>query len=253
MVRPTRSATYRLMNEHRPRALVTGANKGIGREVARQLAVRGYTVWLGSRDDGRGREAAGVLASAGDVRFVRLDVTDARSVDQAAETVRAASGELDLLVNNAGIYLQADGSPSVVEVETVTRTYDVNVLGPLRVTRAFLPLLRAARDARIVMVGSGLGSLALQSDPTSGLGQWPVFAYASSKTALSALTVAFANELRSEGIVVTVVNPGYVATDLNDHAGTTTTEDGARMVLRALDVPLSRTGRFVDGDGTLPW
>ncbi|WP_231511488.1 SDR family NAD(P)-dependent oxidoreductase [Chondromyces apiculatus] len=235
-------------------ALVTGGNKGIGLAVVRQLAAQGYTTWLGSRDEARGQAAASALAEAGDVRFVALDVTDDASVAAAAAQIGAQTSSLDLLVNNAGIYLAAgDGQPSAVQFDTLRATYDVNVFGPLRVTRAFLPLLRATSNARIVMVGSGLGSLALQSDPSNGFSRWPAFAYSSSKTALNALTVGLANELRGEGIAVTVVNPGFVATDLNGNTGTLTTDEGARMVMRAVQVPLSGSGSFVNDDGTFPW
>ncbi len=239
-------------------ALVTGGNKGIGLAVVRRLAADGYTTWLGSRDEARGRAAAKELEGVGDVRFVSLDVTDDASVAAAVTTIEAETPALAVLVNNAGIYLEGgDGPPSVVELDALRATYDVNVLGPLRVTRAFAPLLVRARSAggtpHVVMVGAGLGSLTLQLDPESGLSRWPTFAYSSSKTALNALAVAFANELREAGIVVTVVNPGFVATDLNGHSGTLTPDDGARIVLRATELPLAKTGSFFGADGTVPW
>ncbi|ATB46190.1 SDR family NAD(P)-dependent oxidoreductase [Corallococcus macrosporus] len=237
-------------------ALVTGGNKGIGFAVVRQLAAHGYTTWLGSRDEARGRAAVAALeeAGAGDVRFIALDVTDEASVAAAAARIASQTPSLDVLINNAGIYVkEGDGAPSTVRLDAMRATYDVNVFGPLRVTAAFLPLLRAARGAHVVMVGAGLGSLTLQLDPSQGLSRWPAFAYSSSKTALNALTVGFANELREEGIVVTVVNPGFVATDLNGHAGTLTTDEGAERVLRAVQLPLSATGSFVTDHGTCPW
>ncbi|AEI62012.1 dehydrogenase [Corallococcus macrosporus] len=237
-------------------ALVTGGNKGIGFAVVRQLAAHGYTTWLGSRDEARGRAAVAALeeAGAGDVRFIALDVTDEASGAAAAARIASLTPSLDVLINNAGIYVkEGDGAPSTVRLDAMRATYDVNVFGPLRVTAAFLPLLRAARGAHVVMVGAGLGSLTLQLDPSQGLSRWPAFAYSSSKTALNALTVGFANELREEGIVVTVVNPGFVATDLNGHAGTLTTDEGAERVLRAVQLPLSATGSFVTDHGTCPW
>lgn len=244
------------MQSTRRVAVVTGANKGIGFAVVRLLAARGYTTWLGSRDEGRGRAAAAELASAGDVRFVRLDVTDDASVAAAARTV-GEHGPVDVLVNNAGIYVKdGDGPPSAVRPEAVRATYEVNVLGPLRVTRAFLPLLTRApggEGARVVMVGAGLGSLTLQLDPESGLARWPTFAYSSSKTGLNALAVALANELRPDGIVVSVVNPGFVATDLNDHTGMLRPEDGARIVMEATELPLAQSGSFFGADGAVPW
>ncbi|MDC0721217.1 SDR family NAD(P)-dependent oxidoreductase [Nannocystis bainbridge] len=241
------------MTNDRKHAVVTGANKGIGLAVARQLAGLGYTTWLGSRAEARGRAAVAELAGHGDVRWLPLDVTDDANVAAAAALVGAATGRLDLLINNAAIGIKdGEGPPTLIRLEVLRATYEVNLFGPLRVTRAFLPLLRAAPAAQIVMVGSGLGSLALQSDPASGLSRWPVFGYNSSKTALNALTVALANELRPEGIAVRVVNPGFIATDLNDHSGTGTPDEGARMVLKATTTQ-APSGSFVDGDGTLPW
>lgn len=237
-------------------ALVTGANKGIGLAVVRGLAKEGFTAWLGARDRARGEAAAAALRDegAGDVRSLSLDVTDDASVKKAAEELSGASKSLDVLVNNAAALLQTDGPASSATVAAVRDTYDVNVLGPLRVTQAFLPLLREAAAARIVMVSSGLGSLTLLRDPASGLSQWPVFAYSSSKTALNAMTIYFANELSGTSIKVNTVSPGFVKTDLNNNTGTLTPDEGAVEVLRAalLDAE-GPTGAFFGRGATLPW
>lgn len=243
------------MNESTPVALVTGANKGLGLAVARGLLVRGYRVHLACRDRRRGERATELLRADGDARFVVLDVTDDTSVDAAAAATMEVETRLDVLVNNAGIYVEdGDGPPTTVDLEALRRTWEVNVIGPLRVTRAFAPLLRAAGGARVVMLGSGLGSLAWQLDPGRGLARWPTFAYASSKTGLNALTVALANELRDDGIRVNAVNPGFVATDLNGMSGTLSPDEGAAVVLHAASPdPDGPTGAFLDTTGTIPW
>ena len=157
------------MNDQKRTALVTGANKGIGFETARQLAQRGFTVWLGCRDEERGVTAARELAQDGDVCFVRLDVTDEQSVRAAAARVEQDTGALDVLVNNAAIALAGDGLASEVSLEAVRGDYEVNVLGVLSVTQAFLPLVKRAQAGRIVMVSSSMGSLGLLTMPNSPL------------------------------------------------------------------------------------
>ncbi|TPM36908.1 SDR family NAD(P)-dependent oxidoreductase [Mesorhizobium sp. B2-3-4] len=243
-------------------ALVTGANKGIGLETARRLAAMGFKVWLGARDSRRGTAAAEALAGEGfDVEWLELDVTSDESVAAAASAVAARTPSLDVLVNNAGIapgYVDALGRdgryerpPSLEDVADMKATYDVNVFGPVRVTQAFLPLLEAAPAARIVMVSSYLGSIAR----AAGEGPSPnVMGYGSSKTALNAITVAFARELSPRGIMVNAAAPGYTATDLNGHKGHRTVEQAAEIVVRlaALDAG-GPTGGYFDENGPLPW
>ncbi|SDU49003.1 SDR family NAD(P)-dependent oxidoreductase [Jiangella alkaliphila] len=237
-------------------ALVTGANKGIGKETARQLAAAGHTVVLGARDAGRGRAAAAeeLTGLAGDVHVVELDVTDDASVAAAAKTVDGRFGRLDVLVNNAGIAL-GWATPSETSVDDVRGTYAVNVFGLVAVTNALLPLLRRSAAGRIVNVSSDLGSLTRQQDPASPFyGQLPLVAYSSSKTAVNGVTVAYAQELAAAGIKVNAVNPGYCATDLNGHSGHLSAADGARVVVRAALVPADGpTGAFFTDGGTLPW
>ena len=243
------------MNDQKRTALVTGANKGIGFETARQLAQRGFTVWLGCRDEERGVTAARELAQDGDVRFVRLDVTDEQSVRAAAARVEQDTGALDVLVNNAAIALAGDGLASEVALEAVRGDYEVNVLGVLSVTQAFLPLVKRAQAGRIVMVSSSMGSLGLLTMPNSPLLDYPsAFAYSSSKSALSSITAHFAVELRDTPIKVNAVCPGYNATDLNQHRGTQHPSEGAKVVVGAATLDASGpTGTFFAAEGPRPW
>jgi NAD(P)-dependent dehydrogenase (short-subunit alcohol dehydrogenase family) len=212
-------------------ALITGANKGIGFETARQLGDRGMTVLVGARDGERGREAAQVLIKDGiDARFVRLDVTDAGSVQAAAEWVDAEFGRLDVLINNAGTATVSRRGfpPSQTSLEDMRAVYEINVFGVITVTNAMLPLLRRAEAARIVNVSSEVGSITSQSDPASPLSQMPPSVqYPSSKAALDMVTVMYAKELKDTPIKVNAANPGYTATDFNGHRGFRTAAEGA--------------------------
>lgn len=235
-------------------ALVTGANKGIGFETARQLAQRGFSVWLGCRDETRGRAAAQALANDGDVRFVQLDTTEPSSVGAAAERIEHESGVLDVLVNNAGIAGDGDGFPSEARLEAVQRTFDVNFYGTLRVTQALLPLVKKAAAGRIVNVSSTWGSISVLQAPGSQLQSFPLFAYASSKTALNALTAWLAAELNGTPIKVSSVCPGYTATDMNHGAGALQPAEAAAIVVRASTLGAHEpTGTFFDSKGTLGW
>ncbi|AYQ86178.1 MULTISPECIES: SDR family oxidoreductase [Burkholderia] len=235
-------------------ALVTGANKGIGREIVRQLARRGYTVWMGCRDAQRGEQAVQELKQAGmDVHLLEIDVADDESVARAARALAGQTDHLDALVNNAGIL----GPRAHALEESTTQmlaTYQVNVFGAVRVTQAFLGLLKAARCARIVNVSSGLGSLTLTSDFTSRYSGFNHLGYNSSKAALNGVTVSLANALREFGIKVNSADPGYVATDFNDHAGPRTVEQGATPAVRLATLDEDGpTGRFFDEYGPQAW
>ncbi|MGY3230526.1 NAD(P)-dependent dehydrogenase (short-subunit alcohol dehydrogenase family) [Luteibacter sp. HA06] len=236
-------------------ALVTGANKGIGLAIAKGLAQAGMSVWIGSRDQTRGEAAVAQLREQGlDVRFLELDVADEASVKQAALKVTAEVGLLHVLVNNAGIITDVTTPPSQVRMEDMKAVYEVNLFGPVRVTQAFLPLLKAAKDARVVMMGSGVGSLTLITDPTSLFSTVNILDYTSSKVALNAVTVSFAKELEPFGIKVNAVEPGHVRTDLNGNSGFMTPEEGAvtaiNMALLNSDGP---TGGFFGSHGRQPW
>lgn len=239
-------------------ALVTGGNKGLGREIVRQLASEGLTVYLGARDQTLGTKAQEELTADGyDVRFVQLDVTDEASVQAAAKSIEADAGRLDVLVNNAGIMVEWGTAVADVTAEQLREVYDVNVFGVTRVTSAFIPLLRKSEHGRIVNMSSGLGSLTLLSDQSNPISQRGFLAYSSSKTALNALTVLYANALRADGIQVNVANPGLVPTDLNVRAGvdrgTRTTADGAQAAVELALNPTT-TGAFFSAESSpMPW
>ncbi|MET0389655.1 MAG: SDR family oxidoreductase [Polyangiales bacterium] len=242
------------MNNTKQVALVTGANKGIGFETARQLAQRGFIVWLGSRDETRGVAAVKALANDGDVRFVRLDVTDLESVRAAADRIGKETGALDVLINNAGVLVDDDSLPSTVPLDALARTFDVNFYGLIRVTQAFLPLVQRAKAGRIVNVSSTMGSVTTVVAPDSPLAQFPTFAYASSKTAVSAVTAWLALELRGTPIKVNAICPGYNDTDLNKHAGHLHPSEGAKVAVRAATLEANGpTGTFFDANGTVGW
>ncbi|MEU2778421.1 SDR family NAD(P)-dependent oxidoreductase [Streptomyces sp. NPDC007162] len=231
--------------------LITGANKGIGYETARQLIAAGHTVYVGARDAARGRRAATELGA----RFVQLDVTDDASVAAAARTV-AADGGLDVLINNAGIESRTPDN-SVPTAETVTadqmrNTFETNVFGVVRVLHAFLPLLQRSAAPVVVNVSSGLASLTALSDPDHPAHFYPGIAYPASKTAVNMLTVQFAKAFPA--MRINSVEPGFTKTDLNGNTGTQTVEQGAEIVVRMAQIgPDGPTGGYFDVDGRLPW
>ena len=235
-------------------ALITGANKGIGLEIARQLGTQGITVLLGVRDENRGQEAAEKLQTEHiNAHTVQLDVTNQDSIDAAANYIESKFGRLDILVNNAGIAID-NMPPSQLDIEVLRRTYDTNVFGVFAVTKAMLPLLRKSEAGRIVNISSGLGSLAQNSDPDYEYAQVKLLAYNSSKTALNAMTVQFAHELKDTPIKVNCADPGYVATDINNHRGSRTMQQGATAPVRLATLPDDGpTGGFFDENGVVPW
>jgi NAD(P)-dependent dehydrogenase (short-subunit alcohol dehydrogenase family) len=229
--------------------LITGANKGIGFETARLLAGQGHTVLLGARDEGRGRAAAERIGA----RFVQLDVADAASISAAAKEIDDNWGVLDVLVNNAGIGIW-DGPPTQSTLDGLRKTFETNLFGVIAVTNAMMPLLRRSSAARIVNVSSDVGSIALTSDPANPLYMLNSVAYPASKSALNMATMQYAKELKDTPIKVNAVSPGYCATDLNNHSGFRTAEQGARIAVEMATLgPGGPTGTFVDDAGTLPW
>lgn len=238
-------------------ALITGANKGIGYEVARQLGKRGMKILVGARNETLGREAAEKLKAENvDAKFLRLDVTDQTTLERAASDIEREFGKLDVLVNNAGIFDKSEFAtpPSQLEVETLKRIFETNFFGAFAVTKAMLPLVRKAETGRVVNVSSGLGSLAVNSDPGWEFGQLNLLAYCASKTALNQMTVQFAKELRDTAIKVNSADPGYTATDLNNHQGTRTVEQGATVIVRLATLPDDgASGGFFDENGTVAW
>jgi len=235
-------------------ALVTGANKGIGLEIARQLGEAGVTVLVGARDPGRGKTAAAALSAQGlAAEFVPLDVTDADSVAAAARQIEAEHGRLDILVNNAGIVDPADGPPSMASTAAVRRIFDTNFFGTLVVVQAMLPLLRRSATGRIVNLASSIGSLAVNGDPTSPYYAARLIGYNASKAALNMLTVQLSQELADTAIVVNSVSPGFVKTDLTG-LGFMTPEQGARLPVQyALMGADAVSGRFVEPGGETAW
>ena len=245
-------------------ALVTGANKGIGLETARQFGARGFTVLAGARDKERGLAAERELRAGGvDARFVLLDVTLDASVREAADWIEREYGRLDILVNNAGI---ARGDPpSQTDLDVMHEVYEVNVFGVIRVTNAMLPLARRAPAARIVNVSSEVGSISSMTDPASPLGQMPAsLAYPSSKAALNMITAIYARDLRDTPIKVNAANPGYTKTDLNRNSGFRSVTEGAEATVYLATLPADGPSGILwghlwsadgpaDAYGRLPW
>ncbi|MEQ4206823.1 SDR family NAD(P)-dependent oxidoreductase [Actinopolymorpha sp. B9G3] len=255
------------MNEHTTHqnvAMITGANRGIGRATAEQLAALGMTVLIGARDQRRGEEAAAaVRAAGGAAHAITLDVTEPTTIAEAATWVEERFGHLDVLINNAGITGSGrvspedahDQVPSSVDLDMVRSVFEANVFGVIAVTNAMLPLLRWSAAPRIVNVSSAAGSLTITSAPDGPLAGLPASAaYTPSKTALNALTVQYANELRKDGILVNAADPGYVDTEINNHSGHLTPAQGAAAVVRLATLDADGpTGGFFNEDGPVPW
>ena len=235
-------------------ALITGANKGIGFEVARQIAAAGWTVIAAARNEELGRQAAAKLQSDGlDVHFLQIDLDAPETATLAAEAARNQFGKLDLLVNNAAIASRGDGPPSKVDLAALKATMQTNFIGTIAVTQAMVPLLQAAGKAQIINVSSELGCISQQNNPEWKYAPVKVLGYCASKAALNMLTVQLAYEFRDGSISVNSVNPGYTATDLNGNSGPQSIEEGAAEIVRValLDSPV--TGRFLETGGEIPW
>jgi NAD(P)-dependent dehydrogenase (short-subunit alcohol dehydrogenase family) len=226
--------------------LITGANKGLGRETARRLLEAGHDVWMAARDPERGRQAAEELGG----RFVELDVTDDPSVAAAAATVGAAGG-LDVLINNAGITGAHTAVPDTT-ADDVRAVFETNVLGPVRVLNAFAPLLGRSDAGVVVNVSSGMGSMTVTADPDRVESTIVALGYTSSKAALNMLTTQYAKAYPD--LRVNCVDPGYTATDLNGNSGPQTVQEGTDAIVRMAQIgPDGPTGRFVDAQGEVPW
>ncbi|QTE38361.1 SDR family NAD(P)-dependent oxidoreductase [Mucilaginibacter gossypii] len=243
-------------------ALITGANQGVGNEIAKALAANGYIVYLGSRSLENGEKAATEIGD--NAKAVQLDVTQQESINAAIAKITSEYGRLDLLVNNAGIShagtspkkpeeLMATGRAVNVSLDEVRAVWETNVFGVIAVTQKALPLLRKSAAARIVNVSSGLGSLTWISDPECWAREHFGIVYAASKTALNAVTLAFALELEKEGIKVNATSPGYTATALNNFQGTDSLEVGSREPVRVALETDGPTGGFTGPEGKLPW
>jgi NAD(P)-dependent dehydrogenase (short-subunit alcohol dehydrogenase family) len=251
---PGRSAAMLAVMSEKTIALVTGANKGIGYEIAAGLGALGWSVGVGARDGQHRTDAVAQLRAAGvDAFGVPLDVTDDESVRAAAQLIEERAGRLDVLVNNAGAAGSWPDEPTTTDLETVRRLVETNVIGVIRVTNAMLPLLRHSAHPRIVNQSSHVGSLALQTTPGVDLGGISG-AYAPTKTYLNAVTIQYAKELSDTNILINNACPGYVATDLNGFSGTQTPEQGAVIAIRLAALPDDGpTGQLFDDEGVVPW
>lgn len=242
-------------------ALVTGANRGLGQQVSKELVEHGYIVLVGSRNLASGEEAANQLGK--NAYAVQIDATDGESISAAARYITEKFGRLDLLVNNAAIAqsgryasseeVLAASAASVASLDEIRRLFETNVFGVLAVTQAMLPLIRKSATGRVVNVSSAIASLTLNSDPTFPFRPYFSATYSASKTALNAMTMALAIELEESGIKVRAVSPGHTATAMNNFEGTDTVEVGARALIRAALDTESPSGSFTGPDGALPW
>jgi len=239
-------------------ALITGANKGIGLETGRQLGKLGYTILLGSRDALKGEVAARQLRDDGvDARVLKLDVTRASDIEAAAALIAADFGHLDVLVNNAGVMIEkgwTQNTTSETTLENLRATFDANLFAVFAVTKALLPLLKAAPAARIVNVSSILGSVSLQATPGSPTYSTKLFAYNASKAALNMFTISLAHELRNTPIKVNSAHPGWVKTDLGGSAAPMNVTDGAKTEVDLATLPADGpTGGFFHAGSPIPW
>ncbi|MGA2214608.1 MAG: SDR family oxidoreductase [Bryobacteraceae bacterium] len=235
-------------------ALVTGANKGIGYEIARGLGAKKITVLAGARDEARGQAAVAKLNAEGtDARFIKLDVTDQATIRHAAEWIEKEFGRLDILINNAGI-AEWGLKPSNVDLGKVREVYETNFFGPVALIQGMLPLLKKSKHGRIVNVSSSLGSLTISSDLNSPFADFLALGYNTSKSALNSMTIQFAKELRNTPIKVNAICPGYCATDINGNSGPRSAAQGAVAAIQYAtlgeDGP---TGGYFNDEGRVPW
>jgi NAD(P)-dependent dehydrogenase (short-subunit alcohol dehydrogenase family) len=237
-------------------ALITGANKGIGFETARQLGHQGIKILVGARSEERGREAAAKLTGEGiDAEFLHLDLGDPKTHDSAVKYIDEKFGKLDILVNNAGIWLEGPEikPASQVSLDTFRRTFDTNFFDQIAVTQKLLPLVKKSKAGRIVNLSSGLGSNTMHADPGSGIWDFKVPAYDASKAALNSFTIHLAYELKDTPIKVNAVHPGSVETDMNAN-GELKLEEGAKTSVDMATLPADGfTGKFVHLGQELPW
>lgn len=231
--------------------LITGANRSIGLETAKQLSQIGLFVYLGSRDLQKGEEVVNKLTQEGfnNIKAIQIDVTNADSVLSAKEIIEKEQGKLDVLINNAGVLGDVPQDSSTTSVERIQQTFDTNFFGVIRVTQTFLELLKKSKNPRISNITSGLGSLTLHSDPSWKYYSVKAVSYVSSKTALNAFTVTLAHELKDLNVKVNSIDPGYTATDFNHHSGPGSVESAASFIIKhTLTDENGPTGKFFSND-----
>ena len=232
-------------------ALVTGANKGIGYEVVRQLAEEGYDVFLGARNEELGHKAVESLGLT-NVTFVQLDLTDSQSIQDSVGTIQGMTDHIDLLINNAGVALDFNILPSEVKVEMLRDIFDVNFFGTFQMIQAYLPLLKKAKGSKVVNVTTDMASQTMFDN--GDVHPLNILGYNSSKTAVNSLTLSFSKELGSEGPEVIGVTPGFTSTDLNGHApGGKTTAEGAEIIVKYALSETNYHGKILNNNGIIPW
>ena len=242
-------------------ALITGANRSIGLETAKQLSKQGIFVYLGSRDLAKGNQIVSTLSEEGfeNIRAIEIDVTNSNSIIAAKNTIEQEQGKLDILINNAGVLGVNPQTATETAVEDIKSVFETNLFGVIQVTQTFLDLLKKSDQPRISNITSGLGSLTLHSDPSWKYYQVKAAAYGPSKSALNAYTIVLAYELKESSFKVNVIDPGYTATDFNHHNGPGTVESAASFIIKhTLTDENGPTGQFFSNDiedesGISPW
>lgn len=237
-------------------ALVTGANKGIGYETARQLGQLGHYVFLGSRDKKLGQNAVDNLNKLGllNVEAIELDITKRETIEAAKKVIESKYGRLDILINNAGILGTIPQPASTTPIDEIRRIFNTNFFGTIQTTQEFLPLLQKSKAGRIVNVTSDLSSLTLHNDPNWKFYPFKSAGYCVSKTALNSYTVMLAYGLKDTNIKVNAVNPGHTATDFNNYRADKTPDQTATVIVKyAIIDNDGPNGKFLDSDGELPW
>ncbi|MFK5879845.1 MAG: SDR family oxidoreductase [Flavobacteriaceae bacterium] len=241
------------MQKNRKVALVTGGNKGIGFEVAKMLLEKDISVIIGSRNVEKGKQAVKDLGGE-NVSFVQVDITNEKSVETAKNVIANDFGKLDILINNAGIWLDFGVPMLEVSMDDIEATFKVNTFGVITTIKHFLPLLKESKEGRIVNVSSGLGSLKQSADPNYEYYPYKSLAYNTSKSALNALTILFAFELKETNIKINSADPGYCSTDLNGKTGPRTPKQGANIVVELATLPENdSTCGFFDENGSIEW
>lgn len=231
--------------------LITGANRSIGLETAKQLSKKGFFIYLGSRDLAKGEEVVKELNEKGfqNIKAIQIDVTNDASVLAAKNSIEKEQGKLDILINNAGILGDVPQDSSTTSVANIQNVFDTNFFGVIRVTQAFIELLKKSDNPRISNITSGLGSLTLHSDPSWKYYAFKAVSYVSSKTALNAFTITLAHELKDFGFKVNAIDPGYTATDFNHHSGPASVESAASFIIKhTLLDKNGPTGKFYSPD-----